>query len=597
MTVRGGFLGLIRAMLERRGISYRKNLHHDASGKVLGLDAGGWLHKLTSACAKDVVFLDDAGRYTKVAELFAAWCMALRQAGVNLRVVFDGDSASMPGKKQEKADRAVAAADALEAVRAAGESADFSTAPLKSTLAQAASGMCGEAMVTAVRHELAWHGIGCTVAPYEADSQLVQMERKGIIYGVLTPDADMIVHGCKYTFIMPAAGTGDRFTPMTGAWVHRFDLDSLISDVDSVPIVDAALAAGDTRLATTDQWLGACLSKHAQATLPVLAAIAGCDYSGTGIPNVGLVTALPVLYKHGPTDIGLLVRHLQPQPRSQQVACRTRSKRGTAATQLPPADPALLTLVSNAVDCYAHALAFDLMSQQMVEISGRLTTEQLKDKETLVGHVHDGVRAKRIFMGACSALAPAFSDLPQLNMTTVWQDDEIVDRRITADMVDGAQLLPESFERDDYSTLDDGERSGAQALGLDAKTWPQRFDGRFKTLQKWSEDKRRVYLASNCLMSSCSPSTSTVSLSSVTCATTAAAAWRIFDCNWSLRPLSGAALARALIDDRKAPSRPASARDSEDKRRACRGVCCEACCTSSAAVICACGRSGTTHSV
>ena len=69
MTVRGGFLGLIRAMLERRGISYRKNLHHDASGKVLGLDAGGWLHKLTSACAKDVVFLGDAGRYTKAAEL------------------------------------------------------------------------------------------------------------------------------------------------------------------------------------------------------------------------------------------------------------------------------------------------------------------------------------------------------------------------------------------------------------------------------------------------------------------------------------------------------------------------------------------------
>jgi hypothetical protein len=62
MTVRGGFLGLVRAMLDRRGISYKKNLHHEANGKVVGLDAGGWLHKLTATCARDVVFLDDADR-------------------------------------------------------------------------------------------------------------------------------------------------------------------------------------------------------------------------------------------------------------------------------------------------------------------------------------------------------------------------------------------------------------------------------------------------------------------------------------------------------------------------------------------------------
>ena len=46
MGLAGGFLGLLRQLLERRRIEYVKNLHGAARGTVLGVDGCAWLHKL-----------------------------------------------------------------------------------------------------------------------------------------------------------------------------------------------------------------------------------------------------------------------------------------------------------------------------------------------------------------------------------------------------------------------------------------------------------------------------------------------------------------------------------------------------------------------
>jgi exonuclease-1 len=45
--------------------------------------------------------------------------------------------------------------------------------------------------------ELKYHNIQYVVAPYEADSQMAYMERKGIIDGVLSEDSDLLVFGVK----------------------------------------------------------------------------------------------------------------------------------------------------------------------------------------------------------------------------------------------------------------------------------------------------------------------------------------------------------------------------------------------------------------
>lgn len=45
--------------------------------------------------------------------------------------------------------------------------------------------------------ELKYHGIQYVVAPYEADSQLVYMEKQGIVNGILSEDSDLLAFGAK----------------------------------------------------------------------------------------------------------------------------------------------------------------------------------------------------------------------------------------------------------------------------------------------------------------------------------------------------------------------------------------------------------------
>jgi exonuclease-1 len=52
-------------------------------------------------------------------------------------------------------------------------------------------------MARAVIEELKHHNIQYVVAPYEADSQLAYLERKGIIEGVLSEDSDLLTFGVK----------------------------------------------------------------------------------------------------------------------------------------------------------------------------------------------------------------------------------------------------------------------------------------------------------------------------------------------------------------------------------------------------------------
>lgn len=52
-------------------------------------------------------------------------------------------------------------------------------------------------MARQVIEELKFHGIQYVVAPYEADSQLAYLERRGIIQGILSEDSDLLVFGAK----------------------------------------------------------------------------------------------------------------------------------------------------------------------------------------------------------------------------------------------------------------------------------------------------------------------------------------------------------------------------------------------------------------
>ncbi|SPO05223.1 related to EXO1 - exonuclease which interacts with Msh2p [Cephalotrichum gorgonifer] len=158
------------------------------AGKTLGVDAYGWLHRGAIACASELA----QGKPTRKYVQFAMHRVnMLRHFGVTPYIVFDGDF--LPSKAGTEASRA----------RSREEHAKKGMAYLqagKSTLAFQEFQKAIDVTPEMARHlieELKELSIAYVVAPYEADAQLVYLERKGLIDGIVSEDSDMLVFGCK----------------------------------------------------------------------------------------------------------------------------------------------------------------------------------------------------------------------------------------------------------------------------------------------------------------------------------------------------------------------------------------------------------------
>jgi exonuclease 1 len=111
--------------------------------------------------------------------------------GVIPFLVFDGDY--LPSKAATEADRAKRREDSkklgfelLNAGKASQANLEF----------QKAVDVTPE-MVRLLIDELKKTGVQYVVAPYEADAQMVYLERKGVIQGILSEDSDLLVFGAK----------------------------------------------------------------------------------------------------------------------------------------------------------------------------------------------------------------------------------------------------------------------------------------------------------------------------------------------------------------------------------------------------------------
>jgi exonuclease 1 len=111
--------------------------------------------------------------------------------GVKPYMVFDGDF--LPSKAKTEAARA----ESRERHRKQGlEFLKAGKASLAAAEFQKAIDITPE-MARGLIEELKKIGVPFVVAPYEADAQLVYLERKGLIDGILSEDSDLLVFGCK----------------------------------------------------------------------------------------------------------------------------------------------------------------------------------------------------------------------------------------------------------------------------------------------------------------------------------------------------------------------------------------------------------------
>ncbi|KAF9701916.1 hypothetical protein EKO04_000480 [Ascochyta lentis] len=158
------------------------------AGQTIGVDAYGWLHRGTAACAIDLALDKPTTKYID-------FCMhrvrMLIHFGITPYLIFDGDN--LPSKAGTEKDRRERRKEGKRLGLELLKVGKTSQAQLE---LQKAVDVTPE-MARAFIEELKASNVQYVVAPYEADSQMVYLERKGIIDGILSEDSDLLVFGAK----------------------------------------------------------------------------------------------------------------------------------------------------------------------------------------------------------------------------------------------------------------------------------------------------------------------------------------------------------------------------------------------------------------
>ncbi|GES57493.1 putative exonuclease [Aspergillus terreus] len=158
------------------------------SGQTLGVDAYGWLHRGTVACAVDLVLERPTAKHI---EFVLSRVRMLQYFGVTPYLVFDGDN--LPSKSGTEAERhqrrQQSKALGLELQRKGRITEAYQE--LQKAVDVTPS------MARQLIEELKKMDVQYVVAPYEADAQLVYLERQGIIHGIISEDSDLLVFGAR----------------------------------------------------------------------------------------------------------------------------------------------------------------------------------------------------------------------------------------------------------------------------------------------------------------------------------------------------------------------------------------------------------------
>ncbi|KAI1377858.1 hypothetical protein F4677DRAFT_413736 [Hypoxylon crocopeplum] len=158
------------------------------NGETFGVDAYGWLHRGAVPCAIDLAQGKPTRKYVDFA---MSRVRMLKHFGITPYLVFDGGY--LPSKALTEAAREKRREECkkagLELLKAG-----------KPSQAHAELQKAVDVTPEMARHlieELKKAGVPYVVAPYEADPQLVYLERQGLVSGILSEDSDLLVFGAK----------------------------------------------------------------------------------------------------------------------------------------------------------------------------------------------------------------------------------------------------------------------------------------------------------------------------------------------------------------------------------------------------------------
>lgn len=228
-------------------------------GKTLAVDTYGWLHRGLILCAQDLCTdVPTRGYITSVMKKVDM----LRHFGVEPYMVFDGSP--LPTKEGTHLERKQKREKAREAATDLMKKGNRKLAWKEFMKAAAVT----PDMAKSIMVELDRKHVKYVVAPYEADPQMVYLEKLGLVDGILSEDSDLLVFGCN------------RLITKLNDYGECIEIDR-----SNLP-----------RLKKTPY-----LATFTPAQWRLIAILSGCDYT-KGIPGVGLKTAFNIVQKVGSLD-------------------------------------------------------------------------------------------------------------------------------------------------------------------------------------------------------------------------------------------------------------------------------------------------------
>lgn len=225
-------------------------------GETLAIDGYAWLHRSAHSCAMELALNQPTDKYL---QFFVKRISMLRHFQITPFFVFDGDSIQV--KKETEHKRSEKRKENRAKAQSFYEAGDRR---LAYEYFQKCVSITPE-MAKCVIEYLKMNGIPYVVAPYEADAQMVYLEKAGLVHGIISEDSDLLVFGCTRL-------------------ITKLNDNAECIEIDRRNF--SKLNSGKFQL-----------SKLSHEQLRLLVCLSGCDYT-SGIPKVGLVTAMKLIMKH-----------------------------------------------------------------------------------------------------------------------------------------------------------------------------------------------------------------------------------------------------------------------------------------------------------